>query len=108
MVLLTMTPSIVAAVQRYEALAGAEQTQKLQLDGEPQLSDPAPGKPISHAQLIDISDFLKARAAQHDDDSEPEPSALNDLLRGSRIYVPPPPPKPEPVRIQRCPRALLR
>ncbi|KAK0658729.1 Vacuolar ATPase assembly integral membrane protein VPH2 [Lasiodiplodia hormozganensis] len=96
MVLLTMTPSIVAAVQRYEALAGAEQTQKLQLDGEPQLSDPAPGKPISHAQLIDISDFLKARAAQHDDDSEPAPSSLNDLLRGSKIYVPPPPPKPEP------------
>ncbi|OMP85050.1 hypothetical protein BK809_0000802 [Diplodia seriata] len=99
MVLLTMTPSIVAAVKHYQAVAGPEQAQKLQLGGEPQLNDPEPGKPISHAQLIDISDFLKARAAQHDDDSAEAastPSALNHLLRGSRIYVPPPPPKPEP------------
>ncbi|OJD30569.1 vacuolar h+-atpase assembly protein [Diplodia corticola] len=93
MVLLTMTPSIVAAVKRYEALAGPEQTQTLQLDGEPQLSDPASGNPISHAQLIAISDAL------NDGDSErpaTAPSGLNHLLRGSRIYVPPPPPRPEP------------
>ncbi|KAL0257762.1 hypothetical protein SLS55_006925 [Diplodia seriata] len=104
MVLLTMTPSIVAAVKHYQAVAGPEQAQKLQLGGEPQLNDPEPGKPISHAQLIDISDFLKARAAQHDDDSAEAastPSALNHLLRGSRIYVPPPPPKPEPVSTRR-------
>ncbi|KAL1615589.1 hypothetical protein SLS56_011759 [Neofusicoccum ribis] len=100
MVLLTMTPAIAAAVARCEALASSEQMHKLQPDGEPQLSDPAPGRPISHAQLIDISDFLKARADHHsaDDDgpAEAAPTALNDLLRGSRIYTPPPKPKPEP------------
>ncbi|EOD45963.1 ATPAse vacuolar Er assembly factor vma12 [Neofusicoccum parvum] len=100
MVLLTMTPAIAAAVARCETLASSEQMQKLQPDGEPQLSDPAPGRPVSHAQLIDISDFLKARAdhrsADDDEAAEAAPTALNDLLRGSRIYTPPPKPKPEP------------
>lgn len=108
MVLLTMTPAIAAAVARCETLASSEQMQKLQPDGEPQLSDPAPGRPVSHAQLIDISDFLKARAdhrsADDDEAAEAAPTALNDLLRGSRIYTPPPKPKPEPVSIILRPR----
>lgn len=108
MVLLTMTPPIVAAVRRCEAIADAGQMRKLQSAGEPQLTDPAPGKPISHAQLIGISDFLKARANQKNDGNDEAAAALtslNELLRGSRIHVPPPPPKPEPVcttNLQRC------
>lgn len=96
MVLLTMTPAIVAAVRRCETLADPEQMRKLQPDGEPHLSDPAPGKPVSHAQLIDISDFLKLS-----DSSDETAAALNDLLRGSSIYTPPPKPKPEPVSTPR-------
>lgn len=104
MVLLTMTSAIVAAVQTCHDLADAEQMSKLQPPSEPSLSDPELGKPISHGQLIDIAEFLKARLNTPDDtndqpvNEEQRPSfRLNDLLRGSRVYIPPPKPKPEPV-----------
>ncbi|KAK8183369.1 endoplasmic reticulum-based factor for assembly of V-ATPase-domain-containing protein [Phyllosticta capitalensis] len=103
MVLLTMTSAIVAAVQTCHDLADAEQMSKLQPPSEPSLSDPELGKPISHGQLIDIAEFLKARLNTPDDthdqpvNEEQRPSfRLNDLLRGSRVYIPPPKPKPEP------------
>lgn len=57
--------------------------------GEPPLSHPKVGNPISHGQVIDISRDLKARRIQ--------PNNLEALLRGSKVYTPPPPPKPEPV-----------
>jgi hypothetical protein len=56
---------------------------------EPSLSDPKVGNPISHGQVIDISKQMRSEALQ--------PSRLEELLRGSRVYIPPPKPKPEPV-----------
>jgi hypothetical protein len=56
---------------------------------EPSLSNPKPGNPISHGQIIDLSRKSKAHGLS--------PRSLDILLRGARIYVAPPPPKPETV-----------
>jgi hypothetical protein len=58
---------------------------------EPSLSDPKVGNPISHGQVIDLSKQMRTEALQ--------PSRLEELLRGSRIYIPPPKPKPESVSV---------
>lgn len=52
--------------------------------------------PISHAQLIGLSRYLKNNPDSHDGDSN-TPTSLNSLLHGIKVYVPPPPKKPEPV-----------
>jgi hypothetical protein len=98
MVLLTMTPALVQAIEKLQGNSGA-----LSAEGGPAASDaveegrttepvllaPEIGKPISHGQIIDISKQMKAQALSS--------YHLDTLLRGSRIYVPPPPPKKEPV-----------
>lgn len=56
---------------------------------EPSLSDPKVGNPISHGQVIDVSKQMRMEALK--------PSRLEELLRGSRVYIPPPKPKAEPV-----------
>lgn len=98
MVLLTMTDAIVKAIGelRSQSAPGdsAEdgvRNQVLGMAPEPSLSGPAIGKPISHGQVMDISRRLKSRghSSYH----------LDNLLRGSRVYVPPPPPKAEPVSL---------
>lgn len=58
---------------------------------EPILSNPRIGNPISHGQVVDLSQKMKAQTLQ--------PCRLEDLLKGVRMYIPPPAPKPEPVRI---------
>jgi len=94
-----MTPAAVAAIRKCESLPDVA-LEKLQLPGEPALSDPAPGNPISHGQLIELSKTLKRCVLDSDvasDQDEVIPYRLNDLLRGSKIYIPPPKPKAEPV-----------
>lgn len=95
MVLLTMTPAVVAAVKRCQEVA-EEELEQLQLGSEPSLATPEVGNPISHGQLIDISKLLKARNKLQEDEAEDQKTSyrLNDLLRGSKIHVPPPTPKP--------------
>ncbi|KAK3348358.1 endoplasmic reticulum-based factor for assembly of V-ATPase-domain-containing protein [Neurospora tetraspora] len=83
MVLLTVTPSILEALQCVQ-----DAPSKLQRDGEPSLSDANIGAPISHGQIMDLWNLLKA--------GDNKKYSLEILLRGSRVYVPPPPPKPEP------------
>lgn len=56
---------------------------------DPSLSNPKLGSPISHGQVIDLWNDLKARS--------PHPRTLDSLLRGSRVYNPPPKPKAEKV-----------
>ncbi len=58
---------------------------------EPSLLNPHIGNPISHGQILYLSQDIKTRG-QH-------LGRLEDLLKGARVYVPPPPPKPEPVSI---------
>ena len=84
MVLLTMTPSIVEGLKSLPKKHEASQP-------DPSLEDPSVGKPIAHSQVVNLWHQLK-------NDKDSTPSSLENLLRGSRIYVAAPPPKPEPVR----------
>ena len=92
-----MTDAIVVALRFYSendptALDSA------QLEGEPSLQDPKVGKPISHGQIIAISNSLrKSYAGKTASGEKPIAYHLDDLLRGSKVYIEPPKPKPEPV-----------
>jgi TMEM199 family protein len=96
MVLLTMTAPILEALKELNRPSSADKvevsTEQNGVHKEPSLTEPAIGKPISHAQIIDI--WKKSRAQ-----IDPECS-LESLLLGATIYIPPPPPKPEPVGTQ--------
>src|SRR5450432_257760 len=94
MVLLTMTPAIVEALEKLRSSSSSNNTPTDPApEGpheEPSLSKPSIGKPISHGQVLNISKQLRAQGHS--------PDHLDILLRGSKVYIPPPPPKPEPVR----------
>ncbi|KAI0381270.1 endoplasmic reticulum-based factor for assembly of V-ATPase-domain-containing protein [Hypomontagnella monticulosa] len=105
MVLLTMTPSIVEALNRLTELnidisqipeTGHNSTS----DAEPSLKDPTIGNPISHGQIMDIWNQLKNK--------DGNAIRLEQLLRGATIYTPPPPPKPEPTEEYKALMARLR
>ncbi|KAL2171740.1 hypothetical protein VTG60DRAFT_1738 [Thermothelomyces hinnuleus] len=85
MVLLTMTPRVIAGLQ---ALNKASTATLVQNEPEPSLGAPAVGNPVSHSQIVNLWKALKE--AGHGE------YTLETLLKGSKIYVPPPPPKPEP------------
>ena len=72
MVLLTTTPAIVEAAERHNAVCTTEPPLELM-----------PGQPISHADLINLSRKLSK------DDSGASRFALDNLLKGSQVYVPP-------------------
>lgn len=93
MVLLTMTPAIVAAVEIYTQHGDYTQSY-----GEPSLDSPATGDPISHGQLVDISKYLRSNPEKAEREGSRISTHLSELLRGSTIYIPPPSPKPEKVR----------
>ncbi|KAF2835177.1 hypothetical protein M501DRAFT_469896 [Patellaria atrata CBS 101060] len=95
MVHLIMTTTIAAAVQECRSLFPDHE---LWSSSEPSISDLAPGNPISHTQLIELSNLLKKLDCASSESSPPEtslPRTLNDLLRGSALYTPPPAPKPQ-------------
>lgn len=98
MVLLTMTSTIVAAVEKYNQVQSASNDAS-PIASEPSLEAPKIGNPISHSQLIDLSKQLRAHQVDADGEKGHVPSYLNDLLKGSNIYVAPPKPKPEPVSL---------
>lgn len=94
MVLLIMTPGIVRALSQVEA-ALPESHSQLQKPSEPSLAAPAPGNPVSHSQLIDLSKLVKQLPNDDADDEDVSiPRTLNALLLNTHIYTPPPPPKP--------------
>jgi hypothetical protein len=93
MVLLAMTPAVVAAIKIYTK----SREDSILQEGEPSLQDPVVGNPISHEQLIDISKWLKERSDEARDDGVEVSIHLSALLKGCAIYVPPPPPKAEKV-----------
>lgn len=125
MVLLTMTPAIVAGLQKVQEDRGisnppanadvedtasrgteedantAPQAEKDDAQHqEPSLENPKSGNPISHLQVLNLSHKLKALHAT--------PCHLDALLRGSYVYIPPPPPKPEPTSEYKALMARLR
>ncbi|KAI0096810.1 endoplasmic reticulum-based factor for assembly of V-ATPase-domain-containing protein [Hypoxylon sp. NC0597] len=106
MVLLTMTSSIVEALNRVaetntnDPPRDGERESNSTDDGEPSLRDPAVGNPISHGQIIDIWKRLRNKTEHA--------IRLEDLLRGATVYIPPPPPKPEPTDEYKALMARLR
>ncbi|MCJ1282880.1 hypothetical protein MMC26_002206 [Xylographa opegraphella] len=112
MVLLTMTAALVAAIKhcdRLEAKLDAHEN-----DDSPSLEDPAVGKPISHTQVIAISKWLtntEAGKGKEDYNKSVNDSTeyhLDQLLRGSMIYVEPPKPKLEPTSEYKALMSRLR
>lgn len=103
MVLLTMTPSIVDALKQVDEQHKADSQheadepshdadQDQSYDAAASTStEPVVGNPISHSDILSLYKKLSASES-----SEPRYS-LEQLLRGSQVYIPPPPPKPEPV-----------
>jgi len=112
MVFLTMTSSIVEALQSVLEIEGAqpicdsepedvsEQATKASVSSEPSLVEAAVGKPISHGQILYLWKQLKSQGHSK--------YSLEGLLQGATVYIPPPPPKPEPVRIPLALRTPLR
>ena len=97
MVHLTITPAIVRALRELQnrRQLPLEQTEA----SEPSLDQPAPGNPITHGQIIVISKTLKDISADANNGKLDDSVSyhLDDLLRGSKVYIEPPKPKPEPV-----------
>ncbi|MCJ1420446.1 hypothetical protein MMC32_006803 [Xylographa parallela] len=99
MVLLTMTAALVAAIEHCNRLdAGLYKGENVD---SPTLKAPAVGKPISHTQVLAISRCLKnAEVGKRKEDSISVSDStgyhLDQLLRGSTVYVEPPKPKAEP------------
>ncbi|KAL9100438.1 MAG: hypothetical protein Q9163_004183 [Psora crenata] len=91
-----MTPAMVSALKLFHesglSLADGDDI----MDAPDQ--EPAVGKPISHGQLIELSRRLKkATGDRRNEEYGPSPShTLDQLLRGSQVYVEPPKPRAEP------------
>lgn len=80
MVLLAMTPGIVRALGRVEAVS-PDDFAELRRPEEPALTEPRAGNPISHVQLIDLSKLLKKHATSintHDLETKRGTHANND------------------------------
>lgn len=98
MVQLTMTPAIVAAIEACRKLGPSFLSSEAHAT-DPSLQDPGVGHPISHGQIIAISRFLRKHGHNSGQASVTAgaSSHLDDLLRGSRVYIEPSKPKPDPV-----------
>ncbi|KXJ90276.1 endoplasmic reticulum-based factor for assembly of V-ATPase-domain-containing protein [Microdochium bolleyi] len=101
MVLLTMTASVVEALQitNIATLTATKDTSD-EASREPTLSSPAVGNPISHGQIISLHNHLRP--------TDKDRFTLESLLRGASVYVPPPPPKAEPTEEYKALMARLR
>ncbi|KAJ4293048.1 hypothetical protein N0V88_005712 [Collariella sp. IMI 366227] len=94
-----MTPSVVEGLQKLDGISHSSQGGDAP-SLEDLLEDAAVGKPISHAQVVDLWKALKQ--AGH------VKFTLEMLLKGSNIYAPPPPPKPQPSDEYKALMARLR
>ncbi|KAI0486732.1 endoplasmic reticulum-based factor for assembly of V-ATPase-domain-containing protein [Xylaria cf. heliscus] len=106
MVLLTMTPPMVEALlvlghasNSHDASNNKGQPSEIELE-EPCMKDPAVGNPISHGQILKTIKTLRAKGHVG--------FRLEEMLRGSSLYVPPPPPKPQPTDEYKALMARLR
>lgn len=103
MVLLTMTDAMVRSI-RFCHQDETQLSHPFSNDGEPSLEAPAVGNPISHSQVIAISRDLRKKLETALDLTSSDPNFrmschLDELLRGSKVYVEPPQPKAEPVSL---------
>ena len=100
MVLLTMTAAMVACLEHYGRLEG--DLDMGEHDDLPSLKAPAIGKPISHTQILAVSKHLKtAESAKKCKEKDVIDTSieyhLDQLLRGSKVYIEPSILKAEPV-----------
>ena len=97
MVRLTITPAILRAIA--ELQDGKHFPEDLSEASETSLNKPTLGNPITHGQIISISQALRKIRSQptHGVVNTDVSYHLDDLLRGSKVYVDPPKPKAEPV-----------
>ncbi|MCJ1253995.1 hypothetical protein MMC24_001809 [Lignoscripta atroalba] len=99
MVRLPMTHAIVKAIEVCSDLP-SDGASPDDVDGDPSLLDPAIGMPISHGQVISLYKRLRNYYEDEADTLSVLKVAptyhLDDLLRGSKIYIEPSKPKPEP------------
>ncbi|KAB8345985.1 hypothetical protein FH972_023037 [Carpinus fangiana] len=100
MVLLTITPTLMRAIQDYQKVSPEGQNDQASAS-EPPLEDVAAGQPISHAQIIRISRALRSTKSY-------DAYHLQDLLRGVTVYVEPPKPKPQQTEEYKTLMARLR
>ena len=96
MVLLTMTSNMVIAIQY---LLEYGQAAEMNNDGDPAVHAPQLGNPVSHEQVLRLAKTLSGLKSKIEDDAQQKvpPHSLDELLRGSRVYIEPPKSKAEPV-----------
>ena len=89
-----MTPAILRALEQMQ-----NENQPMEFDDHPHLGEPAIGKPISHGQILAISRKLKQleEGTCYLDSEDVLSWHLDELLRGSQVYIEPPKPRSEPV-----------
>jgi len=93
MVLLTITPAAKRAIEKYNQLE--QNPARPVAEGEPSLNDPEVGRPITHGQLIEVVRTLNKRHGETQNSTD-HAIGLEDVLKGSKVYVPPPKSKAEP------------
>lgn len=94
MVNLIITPAIKTALNELERLR-LEDFSKDQSSGQTLPPNSAVGNPIGHDEVIAISRLLKTHSKKKGIESVQ--FRLEDLLRGSRVFLEPPKPTVEPV-----------
>lgn len=92
MVNLIITPAIKAALHEVDRLH-LEGFSKDQFSGQTLPPNSAVGNPIGHDEVIAISKLLKTHHKK--EGTKPVPFRLEDLLRGSKIFLEPPKPTAE-------------
>ena len=97
MVLLTLTPAMVAALQRLKD-AGV-QAESIGCSGEPSLECCVVGQSIAHGQVIEIAEKIKTAYSESSAAIDVDLSvfSLDSLLRGSQLYRLSKPSKQQPV-----------
>ena len=105
MVKLTVTSTIQTAIRQCKE-AGKD-FGDISIPSDPPLDDACVGDAISHGQIIAISKYLESKSAK-EINGHPMTSALDSLLRGSRIYHEPPPKKLQPTSEYQALMARLR
>ncbi|PKK48144.1 hypothetical protein CI102_7356 [Trichoderma harzianum] len=100
-----MTPSIVDALKLLGEQRKVDEPGDDGSQNQPETdssTEPAVGNPISHSEIISL--YKKLGASE----TSPPRYSLEQLLQGSRVYIPPPPPKPEPSEEYKALMARLR
>lgn len=97
MVRLTITPRILEAINFIHDAGTSAQSNEPRAEANEKTA--SVGDPISHTQISELSKRLRDMVEKdaHGGLQRMSLFHLDDLLRGSRVYVEPPPPRAEPV-----------